>query len=173
MAITVADVRDRISTPLDDVVIQRMIDAETEAVNRTAGPVSVTENRVVTVRSPMLVLRYAAASVTSIEEREDPRDSAVLLSSTDWRQFDKFTLVRLSTGTNPRDNWAPIVTVTYNRVVDNALRDRVILDLVQLAISFRAEESVDVDQFQMAQIRFFDRRRALLRQLREPKAAIV
>jgi len=172
MSISVTQVQDRLETDLDENMIQLIIDAETESLERAKGKASVTETHNAS-GSRKLVLRRKPASITSIAERTNLLDDAVTLSVNDWRQIGTRVLLRLPDGDNPAGSWGKEVVVTYTAEIDTNLRDRVILDLVQLSIEFRAFEREKAGDWEGEQESYNERRKVLLNQIREPMLPFV
>lgn len=172
MAVSLTSAKNRVETDLPDSTLQTIIDAETEAVERRHGSSSVVETQNAK-GIKQLILRRKPASVTSITERRNFLDDAVTLSANDWRQIGDRVLLRLPDGDNPENDWGEEVVITYTAVVDDNLRDRVILDLVQLSVEFRAFESEKSGDWQGDQGDYKTRREALLNQIREPGLLVI
>lgn len=172
MTITVDQVKSRIETDLDDTTLQLIVDAETEAVEREHGDTTEVETHLAS-GTKKLILKRRPSSIDSITERHHLEDDAVTLSSNDYRQIGNRILYRLGDGDNPEDHWGQEVVITYTVEVDANLRDRVILDLVQLAVEFRGVESEEEGDYSGDQSDYHDRREKLLRQIREPSLPLV
>lgn len=170
--ITVSQVKDRIETDLDDLTLQLIVDAEQEALDRHAGGESVTETHMAS-GNKKLILRRRPASIASITERQHILDDAVTLSANDYRQIGQRFVLRLGDGDNPAVSWGAETVVTYTAEVDQNLRDRIVLDLVQLSIEFSAYASEKSGDWTGDQGDYEARRNALLSQLSEPRLLMV
>lgn len=169
--ITVSDLRGRVETDLDDFLLQRIIDAGQEEIARLVGPTTVTETHYAHGRS-RVILGRKPASITSVTERRMVLDNPVMLAADDWRQLSPFILLRLPNGTNPAGAWGAEVVVTYSRDVDEALRDRVALDLAAMDAEFRPHESENFGDVKIGSGDYRERRTALLAQLAEPRRGV-
>jgi hypothetical protein len=82
------------------------------------------------------------AQPLTVVER-DPGDSnapgvAITLADTDYAVLHGGrTLQRRWSGANGRSHWAPLVTVTYTPIGDQAARDEATIRLIQLDLSYR------------------------------------
>lgn len=173
MAISVNAAKKRIETDLPDETVQLIIDAETEAMERHA--VGTTETELQDGRGlRFLVLKRKAASITSITERRFyTSDTETVLNADDYRLLGGFKLFRLNTGTNPFNDWGEETTIVYTPEVDTNLRDRVVLDLVQLSVEFNAYQAEKAGDWTGNQGDYKERRESVLNQLREPRRLVV
>lgn len=166
MAISVNAARKRIETDLPDDTIQLIITAETEAMERHAGSSIATELQDGRGLGA-LILRRKAASITSITERRlHTSETETVLDATDYRLLGGFKLLRLN-GT-----WGEETTIVYVPETDVTLRDRIVLDLVQLSVEFNAYQAEKAGDWSGNQGDYEDRREAVLNQLREPRRPI-
>lgn len=169
--ITISDVRARFDTTLDDPTIQRIIDAELEALERAHGNGTRTD-----IFFPdhwqFIHLTKPAATITSITERRSLTESAVTLATDDYRKITSYTLMRLDTGTNQYKYWGAEVVIVYTYAIDQAMRDRILLDLVQLSAEFRAYDEARHDEWS-ERSDYIRRRQALLSQIREPRRELL
>lgn len=172
MAISVSAAKNRIETDLPDDTIQLIIDSETEAMERHAG--GATETELQDGRGlRFLVLKRKAASITSIDERRFyTSDSETTLNADDYRLLGGFKLFRLNSGTNPFNDWGEETTIVYVPEMDVNLRDRVVLDLVQLSIEFNAYQAEKAGDWSGNQGDYEERRDSVLMQLREPRRLV-
>ena len=140
---TVTRLREFVTSPLSDAVLQTYLDAAMDAIDDVLGPLTCKE-RLHASRGDLLMLGREAESITSVVE--DARVSALTLAADDYELSDSGqTLYRLRTGTNPRWGWHGRVDVTYVRSDDVAERVRVAVALVQLELDRRpgvASESI-------------------------------
>ena len=133
---------DRYPALKDDVDLHALVSiirAELEAVERHAGGLTDTETFIHKDQLPRwLVLLRPVVAITGITERWRFENAAVVLTAADYRLVDAQQLLRLSDGPNRAATWGQQVAVSYEAVVDQELRDQVVLELVQLDVSFRA-----------------------------------
>lgn len=173
MAVTLADARARLETDLDDPTLLRILDAAVESVNDAAGdPLSQVET-FIDHEGRFLVLSRPISSITSVTERVGLESDAVTLVDDDYRQTGKYQLLRLGNGTNPRSRWGRQVDVTYVPDIDPELRDRVVLDLAQIDVEFRAFDSEVVGDWTGNQSGYIKRRRDVLSQVREGRSPVL
>lgn len=168
---TLAETRARVETDLDDATLQTIIDAETEALNRHAGGDTETETQFASGLKT-IVLKRKPAAITSIIERRCDTSEPVTLDATDWRPVGKYGLRRLFDGLNPSGFWGAEVVIEYAPEMDLQLRERVLFDLIQLSVEFRAFESEEVGDWSGDQVEYEKRRNGLLAQVREGRAVI-
>ncbi|MBB5987427.1 hypothetical protein [Sphingobium lignivorans] len=143
-------VKARTGSDLPDDELEAMIAgivAEIDARFGPAGPIRITlgdlsdpnsrYRRTLRLIRPM----DPGEPVTIVES--DPGNSGdagaeVTLDPADWRaQHGGRTLQRLTAGPNGRSWWAPLVTVTYTPVGEQAARDEALIKIMQLDLSYR------------------------------------
>lgn len=173
MALTLADVRARVETDLDDPTLQRILDAAVEDVNRRAGnPGSQTETfRALGARE--IALSRRAVEITEVMEIPSRDGEPVVLSANDYRRSGDYRLVRMSGGDNSSGCWGFEVVVEYVPETDAKLRDRVTLDVIQMDVEFRALESEGVGDWDGSQSDHEDRRNAKLAEIREGRSPVL
>lgn len=169
---TLAEVRARVETDLDDATLQTLIDAELEALDREAGDATAVETKLASGLK-QIILRRKPESITGITERFNADSDAVSLSANDWRQVGLHTVRRLTDGDNPASGWGAEVVVSYVPEIDTALRDVIIFDLVQLSVEFRAFDEEEAGDWKGTQKDFDTRRKAILAQLTEGRGLIL
>jgi len=135
--VTPAELREHIETDLSDGALQLLIDAEQEAIDKRAGPAASESDLMQAFGARELRLTRDASSIDGVKTRYSADDDQVTLSANDYRLEDKRTLVRLSTGDNPETRWIGKIEVAYTPETDAALRERVLIDLVKVAIEFK------------------------------------
>lgn len=169
---TLAEVRARVETDLDDATLQTLVDGEIESLEREAGGETETETQFASGLKK-IILHRQPASITSINERGTLTSDPVTLVTDDWRQIGQYGLFRLTDGTNPAASWGAEVVIVYVPELDATLRDRVVFDLVQLAVEFRAfdEEEIGKD-WKGVQKDWIKRRKAVLAQVSEGRGLI-
>lgn len=170
---SLAEVRARVETDLDDATLQTIIDAESEAIERLAGTDSETETQFAS-GLPVIVLQRLPAEITRITERRCVTSEAVELQSDDWRMSGRYGIRRLHSGTNAAGTWGEEVVIEYVPSIDYRLRDRVLLDLVQMSVEFRAFETEEVGDTKRSETQgaYERRRHSLLKQLKENRGLI-
>jgi hypothetical protein len=159
------------------LALVRLIQAEADAVERHAGGPTAIETFVHAGRLPRIIsVLRPIATITEIFERWTLADAEVELDASDYRLLDQWRLLRLTTGINPAAAWGQQVVLSYSAVVDQALRDRIICELVQLDVNFRAHERSQevIGDYSLAttDVNYAERRRELLAQLTEGKAVV-
>lgn len=173
MALTLADVRGRVETDLDDVALQRILDAAVEDINRRHGEAASATETFRAWGAPEISLGRRASAITEVNEIRSRHDSSVTLSANDFRRSGDYRLVRLTNGDNPAPCWGFEVEVKYVPEVDPALRDRVALDVIQVDVEFRALESEGVGDWDGSYADYQERREAVLAQVREGRSPIL
>lgn len=142
--LTVAQLRAHVETDLIDDAVQRLIDAAEEEIASKVGPAaSATEYK--EGDSKVIFLMRSAASITSITE-EVGEDITTLVAA-DYRLEGGKMLRRLTTGTNPAEVWQGHVTVTYVPTGETTRRLTATIDLVRLAVQYKALSSESVGDY--------------------------
>jgi hypothetical protein len=131
VSLTVAQLREHVTTSLVDAALARLLDAAYESIDHRIGPAgTVTES--LRASGPLLMLSHRADSVVTVTESAES-GNPLTLDSTDYRLRPSSSLLeRLTTGTNPRARWRGRVDVTYSRAADQARRDEAAIALVRL-----------------------------------------
>ncbi len=169
---TLAEVRARVETDLDDATLQTLIDSEIEALNRDAGGTTAVETQLASGLK-QIILRRKPASITNITERIKADSDVVALTANDWRKVGLYAIRRLTDGDNPASGWGAEVVVNYVPEIDEALRDRIIFDLVQLSVEFRAFDSEEAGDWKGEQKDYRQRRKTILEQLTEGRGLVL
>lgn len=167
--ITPTQLRAHVDTDLTDTALQRILDdADAEIVRRFGE--HTTAN--VEVHRPgggelRLFTDRKVASITTIVEtlRTVVGEQTVTLSADDYTLESDRCIRRESNGTNSRDWWAEIVTVTYLPVSDDARRTRVTIDLCRLALTYQAAQSMSVGDVSISHVAYDNERERILRTL--------
>lgn len=140
MLLTVAGLREFISTGLSDAALQILLDAtEADIVKAAGDPDEQTEYiqggyPALVLSRPMPSPDYDLVSVTEDSDSASP----TLLDETDYR-IDGHLLHRLDTGTNPGWKWYGLVEVVYVPPDRTAERKRAQVALIQLDPSVGAD----------------------------------
>jgi hypothetical protein len=132
---------------LDLHALVSIIRAEIEAVERFAGGPTESETFLHTGYRPVWIhLIRPAVAILGVEERWRSDDPVTMLTPADYRLVDGQRLLRVNAAT-----WGQEVLVDYTAVVDQEVRDQVVLELVQLAVSFRAygRQSETIGDYQL------------------------
>lgn len=134
VALTIARLREFVSSSVSDSSLQLMLDAAYQDIDDYIGPPG-DISELFTVAGDLIYLSRRAASITSITE--NMTWAALTLSADDYelRRSGRL-LVRLHTGTNPRYRWQGRTDVTYSPFDETATRARVAIELVKLGIAF-------------------------------------
>ena len=172
MSLTLDDIRKRIETDLDSKGLQRILDANAQAVERSAGKL---KEQVETFRAfgkQEIATSRRIVSVSSVDESLRLTSTPVTLSSDDYLIAGPYSVVRLSSGSNPGTCWGHLVKVTYVPEVDEELRDEVTLQLVQIDVNASAFDSEKEGDWSGSGDRL-KKRRELLKTLREGRSPIV
>lgn len=172
MALTVDDVRAVVETDLDDDALQRAIDANVEAVGRSAGKAATQTESHRALGAPVISLRRRHTDVTEIVERRGRYSESVTLDPTDFRVFGDYEIVRLPSGANPATTWGDEVEVTYVPEVDAALRDEVTLKLVEVDVEEGAYDTEKVGDWS-GSADWKKKRKALLARVREGRSSLL
>jgi len=170
---TLADVRARVETDLDNTTLQRIFDSAVAAVDRAAGKAGSEMQTFNAAGISEIPLNRPASAITSVDERRSRSSDAVTLAADDYRLIGDYVLFREASGTNPASTWGAQVDVTYAPDVDQEIRDRVALDIIQVDVEFRAQDSEAIGDVAMTQKDYKARRRALLAQVREGRSPVL
>lgn len=169
---TVSEVRARVETDLDDATLRTIIDGEVESLQREAGGETETETQYASGLKK-IVLKRKPNTITSIDERGTLTADPITLSANDWRQTGLYGIFRLSDGDNPASRWGAEVVIAYVPELDTNLRDRIIFDLVQMAVEFRAFDEETAGDWKGLQKDYKKRRKAVLEQVTEGRGLIL
>ena len=168
MAVTLADLKARYpDTDLGDDELQRILDAQIQSVDRSAGKASSeTQNSRALGAGTISLLRPATAVTEVLERRSRSSDEETLTDGDDYRLFGKYEVVRMGTC------WGSEVTITYTPEVDQELRDEVTLELCHMDIEFKAQEETGAGDYDEMQKDHAKRRRQLLARIREGRSPV-
>ncbi len=174
MSVTVDDVRAQVPNDRTDADLQRMLDANVEAIDRSAGKTGSETQADDASGSEWFVLNRLSTSITSVTERQRHSDDAVTLSTDDWRKVGDRKFLRLTDGTNPASFWGKEVIFTYVPEIDADMRDLVTLELCEMDLNFQAfdREKSGAD-WEGEQKDYRKRRNGLFRQIREGLSPII
>lgn len=174
MALTEAHVRARVETDLDSVTVQRILNSASAAVDRAAGAESQQTVNFDALGALYLPLPRRSTSIDEIRERATVKtEDATTLSADDWRKIGDYKIQRLNSGTNPANYWGAQVEVDYTPEADANIRERVILDICQMDIEFKAAELSEQGSSKEEQKDYRKRRRALLAQVKEGRSPVL
>ena len=135
MTLTVADLRQHVTTALLDPALQRLLDAAYEAIAGRFGDAAAVTETHRGGSGPLLMLNRAAASITSVTE--DAVRVPVALAPADYALRPSGSLLeRLTTGTHPGCRWLGRVDVVLVPLADAAERDRVAIALVEMDLNY-------------------------------------
>ncbi len=123
--LTVAELRKHVETALEDVALQRLLDAALEEIR------SYTHSEIITPIGDWLPLSHEAASITTITENGEA------LNADDFRlSGNGSVVVRRNDGTIPRRRWYGPIEVDYTARTNEATREVVQIALVEFDINF-------------------------------------
>lgn len=161
--LTPANVREHVDTDLLDPAIQRLLDDADGEILKRYGPHAGAVTEVIDGRSGVISVSRRISAITSVTEREGTTDT--VLAANDYETWYGKVLARLTTGTNPSDEWAGRVTVIYTPEDEAAMRRRVELDLVKLAIEYDAIRSESAGDYARTLPEYQQERDAILANL--------
>lgn len=143
-------VKTRTGSDLPDSELQAMIDGIIAELVARVGPTGPVEVELGDPTDPNSRFRRTLRVARPIDTEEDvgiverdPSNSgdttaAVTLDAADYRiVHGGRTLQRLNSGPNGRDYWAPLVTLSYTPVGDQAARDEAVIKLMAIDLSYR------------------------------------
>lgn len=137
-------VKERIETDLSDAELQAMIDAVTTELDARFGAngqvTQVKEgDQDLPTQGKLLTLWRPLDEDQPVTVKEIERDgSETTLQADDFKVLHGGrTLLRLDTGTNPRSEWPRTVSLTFTPHGDSMRREEVIINVVQLDITYR------------------------------------
>lgn len=174
MALDLTAVRDHIETGIVDSALTRLIDdatAEVESRFGTDDPIT----QEFSDETRRLMLRRPAQSITSVTEYAGELSEGALLTTDDYRtEHGGRTLVRV--GGLPSSGygwtWGRRTVVVYVPESEEALRDRVTLDLVRLAVEYEALQSRSIGDHSQAGLDYHNERERILRGVANRRGAI-
>lgn len=134
MAVTPAIVNLHVETDLADAELQRLIDdAESEIDLRFGSDASITDFHLLSPKRKRIYLERRANTLTSVEEGEEIDELETLVENTDHiLTGNGWVVERLGADFQSR------VKIVYAPITDSGRRDRVVIDLVRLAIQYSA-----------------------------------
>jgi hypothetical protein len=172
--LTVAQMRTHLETGLTDEALQRLLDAEeSEIVARYGAHTSATET--LPGNGEWLILGRTPSSITSVTETETDNATATVLAANDYRLWAGGQLERLSTGTNGRYYWAPLVQVVYVPQDANDQRRAALVKLVTLSAAYTGTkaESIGSGDYSVTAADYTAERERILRSLAARKLWVV
>lgn len=171
--LTVAELKEHVSTGLSDSALRRYLDAgEAEIVRFSGAIATATEYHV--GGGSTVPLDRAASSITSVDELASDGTVSTSLAADDYRlAADGYVVERLQTGTNPRATWYGRVKVTYTPTDDTDARIIDLVDLVKLQLAYEGVASHSEDAFSAEQGDYEAQRLAILTRRREPTMYVV
>lgn len=170
--LTTAQVREHIETDLKDDALTRLIEDADAQIVEVAGELNTeTDTKIDEVLANALFLNRRASSITTVVEEVKQGDGSyysTTLAADDYTLRSEGRIIeRLATGTNPRTTWGDTVTITYVPYDTSMKRERVLIDLVKLAVQYNALDSEKVGDYSASQSKYTAKRQALLKELRE------
>lgn len=169
MAISPSIVREHIETGLTDTAIQRLIDDATSYAEEIAGPETGEDTVHRHGGAFSMKLRRRADAINSITDLEA---SSTLDSTTYQLIFGGLMVQRTSLEGFPY-KWQ-FYEIKYNVIADTAIRNRVLLDLVELAIESESGiKSISDGSFSATQVENVTRERYRIVSQLLPKASMI
>ncbi len=146
--LTVAQLREHVTTPLVDAALQRLLDAAERDIVLTAGASgSAVETH--DSETEFIYPSRPVSAVTSITETLGV--TVTTLAANDYIVWSGgWVIERLATGTNPRGGWTGTVTLTSTGPADTAVRQMVQVALVKLDLAYEGVLSQQVGDWQMS-----------------------
>lgn len=147
--LTVEQVRDRKETDISDPGVQALIDtAEGDIIARYGpyrdadDPEPITEDKIGNCRRIFVARPVDPDEAVTVTETAG---TAVMeLADDDYQTWNGRWFERLHTGTNPKWEWAPKVTIAYVPIDDTVARSEVAIKLVILSIEYEGVIERDV-----------------------------
>lgn len=134
MILTVDELRDHVTSGLEDDALQRLLDASEAAIIERAGATGAREELFGGGRT-FLTLGRPATAIGTITEQVGT--TVTTLATDDYLLHPNgYTLERLRTGTNGRWRWNGRVTVDYTPVDTDDLRALVQIELCQSVLNY-------------------------------------
>jgi len=161
MLLTANQVKENVSTTLNDAALQRIIDGEEqEIISRFGEHASHVETFEQEIPGSLLFPKRPILTVTSIVETitylnnfiGGSGETTTTLDATDFSvEPGGKELRRLATGTNPRSEWGQRVVVTSVPVSESAKRILALINLCKLNLAFNGltSESVGGGEYRM------------------------
>ena len=141
--ITIDSLREHVETDINNLALQRILDAVDDEIVASVGPHASTGDvtELIMGGDVGLFLARPYTTITSISEVFGTA-AAVTLSTDDYRSwFGNRTLQRLTDGTNPQSRWGDRVTVIYEPLTDDNMRILSTIELVQLSLQYSGLQS--------------------------------
>jgi hypothetical protein len=182
--LTIREARAFIETDLIDFALQMLIDdaeAEiTEQVGKIDSQVDIFSEEQMPMafytgdERPYLFLTRKAVSITSIIEKVrwgggywgNGYTIYTLASDDYFLRENNRTIERMAHGTNPRNMWGNVVTVTYVPQDDTARRKQVAIDLVKLAVTYNGVDTERIGDYSSVSKNHNEERNRLISRLR-------
>lgn len=168
MTVDAATLREHIETDLGDDALGRLIADAYAFCDLRVGPAGA-QSVVIPAGDRFLMLPRPVASAddVAIVERFGTEEAA-LVEGTDWRWLGGRTLERLSGGSVVFWGYAygaGDIVVTYTPKDDEAMRDRVVIDLCKLAIAHNALQQERAGDYAATSKDYAAERERIVRQL--------
>jgi hypothetical protein len=136
MTLAVDDVREFVGTNLSEEAVQRLLDSAYGDVYALVGTTDDLTEQIRAGSGPLLMLSQAAAAI--VEVTEDVRGASTALDPDDYALRPSGSLLeRLDSGPTPSSRWLGLVEVIYTLTISDADRDRVVIELLKLDVSYQ------------------------------------
>jgi hypothetical protein len=146
--LSVSELREHANTALSDAAIQRLLDANTVAIDTRLGPPGERTERHDGGGS-YLPLDRPLGSVTEV--KEVIWSTTTTLAENDWLERGDRYLQRLATGSHPASLWRGRVEVTYTPLDDTAERIRLLVALTKLDLAYSGLASQSIGDYSETQ----------------------
>jgi hypothetical protein len=162
-------VREHVETGLVDDALLRLIDDATVEVESRFGDDSA-QTEYFQPAGRRVVLKRAATSITSVDYLDSSGTSFQTLAPTDYRLRNRRIIERLAGGASydwvtnyDNPGWGSLeLRVVYVPEPEIALRDRIVIDLVRLAVQYEALAQQGVGDYNMQSLNYLNERERLL-----------
>lgn len=146
--LSVSEFREHANSALPDAAIQRLLDANTVAIDTRLGPPGERTERHDGGGS-YLPLDRPLGSVTEV--KEVIWSTTTTLAENDWLERGDRYLQRLATGSHPASLWRGRVEVTYTPLDDTAERIRLLVALTKLDLAYSGLASQSIGDYSETQ----------------------
>jgi hypothetical protein len=166
--LTVDEVRENVETQLTDPALQRLIEAEDEAITYQHGEIGTQVEEVeANGLTKVIYPRRRVASIDKVTEKDKRAGTETVLSADDYELVaGGMRIDRLPTGTNPQTYWQHTVRVEYTPYDDTKTRKAVLIDLVKLAVQWAGTDAESLPDYSSTREREYQlQREAILARL--------
>jgi hypothetical protein len=130
MLLTVAELREHVTSTLPDAALQRLLDASEAAIVEIVGATGEITEHIHGYGLHRIVVARPIETVSSVTEDH------IVLAADDYRASG-YVVTRTGHGTNPSWIWGSYLTVVYTPADDAVERQRVQMELVRLDLNWK------------------------------------